>query len=558
MATAEKDICAIRAKKTKVRTGCITCKIRKVKCDEIKPACKRCTDTGRKCDGYLDLEHLKKARQQQLLVRRQHKSPSLVSDPQSDTSFLSKIVSDEDLHWVQYFSQQTAPALSGFADKDFWSCMLPQLSLSDSSIRHALIALGSSHAHFEAEAGTGLGASIVKRDYSLKHYNQAIVSLQRQIGGSSRTTESPLICCLLFICLECLYGNRSLVLEHLRNGLNILDSTRFKVDTPGPVSFLMQKLNHIFSRLDAQSTLFGKPVSPQVLEVAAAPSSMNFSSFIDLTEGQQLLDLLISLSLNFIRSLHDECFAELSGGVSKHALQRKLQEQLLSWRSGLDTLESTSLDLGQFAQSTLSMLRIRHSACFIYLSNCFEPVETSYDNFIPEFTAIVDRSETLVRMSTQPCGIMNAATSTKPLFSLDAWFIPPLFLTAIKCRDPVVRRRAIVLLETNAGREGLWDARLHARVGRRVMDVEERGMLNFGDYRTNTFEDFRHASYEGTTLQDWCGSIPSGMPHESFRIQRADILRTLEEPCRSARVTFFTTRDGALTPLTCWEEDINF
>ncbi|KAI2613794.1 uncharacterized protein GGS25DRAFT_17386 [Hypoxylon fragiforme] len=41
-----------RTSKPKVRTGCITCKIRRVKCDETKPACTRCSSTGRKCDGY--------------------------------------------------------------------------------------------------------------------------------------------------------------------------------------------------------------------------------------------------------------------------------------------------------------------------------------------------------------------------------------------------------------------------------------------------------------------------------------------------------------------------
>lgn len=37
---------------TKARTGCLTCKIRRKKCDETRPACARCTSTGRKCDGY--------------------------------------------------------------------------------------------------------------------------------------------------------------------------------------------------------------------------------------------------------------------------------------------------------------------------------------------------------------------------------------------------------------------------------------------------------------------------------------------------------------------------
>lgn len=36
----------------KVKSGCITCKIRKIKCDEEKPSCRRCTSTGRTCDGY--------------------------------------------------------------------------------------------------------------------------------------------------------------------------------------------------------------------------------------------------------------------------------------------------------------------------------------------------------------------------------------------------------------------------------------------------------------------------------------------------------------------------
>lgn len=34
------------------RTSCVTCMTRRVKCDELKPECMRCTSTGRKCEGY--------------------------------------------------------------------------------------------------------------------------------------------------------------------------------------------------------------------------------------------------------------------------------------------------------------------------------------------------------------------------------------------------------------------------------------------------------------------------------------------------------------------------
>ncbi|PSR90292.1 hypothetical protein BD289DRAFT_221329 [Coniella lustricola] len=37
----------------RAKTGCITCKIRRVKCDETRPSCNRCTQSKRVCDGYL-------------------------------------------------------------------------------------------------------------------------------------------------------------------------------------------------------------------------------------------------------------------------------------------------------------------------------------------------------------------------------------------------------------------------------------------------------------------------------------------------------------------------
>ncbi|CAG8979869.1 hypothetical protein HYALB_00002642 [Hymenoscyphus albidus] len=42
-----------RASKPKVKTGCQTCKIRRVKCDETKPSCLRCVKFGHQCDGYV-------------------------------------------------------------------------------------------------------------------------------------------------------------------------------------------------------------------------------------------------------------------------------------------------------------------------------------------------------------------------------------------------------------------------------------------------------------------------------------------------------------------------
>ncbi|KAJ5208137.1 hypothetical protein N7449_002516 [Penicillium cf. viridicatum] len=54
MTSVEKSQLSARRRKwaPKLKSGCMTCKIRRVKCDEEKPQCRRCISTGRKCDGY--------------------------------------------------------------------------------------------------------------------------------------------------------------------------------------------------------------------------------------------------------------------------------------------------------------------------------------------------------------------------------------------------------------------------------------------------------------------------------------------------------------------------
>ncbi|KAF2691539.1 hypothetical protein K458DRAFT_285900, partial [Lentithecium fluviatile CBS 122367] len=44
-----------RKRAPKAHSGCITCKTRRIKCDETKPDCRKCISTGRKCDGYVPI-----------------------------------------------------------------------------------------------------------------------------------------------------------------------------------------------------------------------------------------------------------------------------------------------------------------------------------------------------------------------------------------------------------------------------------------------------------------------------------------------------------------------
>lgn len=70
--------------------GCLTCRMRKVKCDEQKPCCQRCVSTGRTCDGYTALPFTRsdlQAAAKRARYTRGAPSTALVSTLLSDVAF---------------------------------------------------------------------------------------------------------------------------------------------------------------------------------------------------------------------------------------------------------------------------------------------------------------------------------------------------------------------------------------------------------------------------------------------------------------------------------------
>lgn len=90
--------------------------------------------------------------------------------------------------------------------------------------------------------------------------------------------------------------------------------------------------------------------------------------------------------------------------------------------------------------------------------------------------------------------LLSNASVTLTYSKLVGAIIHPLYLTARKCRNPRIRRRAVVLL-SSTGREGIWDGPFRARVAQRLIELEESGAR----------------------------AMPGGKIPESARIHRTDI-----------------------------------
>jgi hypothetical protein len=125
-------------------------RIRKVKCDEAKPFCNRCTSTGRKCDGYPSTEPIRY-------------SPARSASPPSNALFgpsnalFSIPGTTAEKRSFQYFVANTASELSGYFNEDFWSGLLLKASLGNgdgvAALRHAVVGIGALHEDFVNAAG---------------------------------------------------------------------------------------------------------------------------------------------------------------------------------------------------------------------------------------------------------------------------------------------------------------------------------------------------------------------------------------------------------------------
>jgi hypothetical protein len=483
-----------------------------------------------------------------------------------DAAFLSPAVSGEDSPWIQFFSMRTGPALSNVSSHSFWSLALPQLSVSEPAIRHALIALSSAHARFEADAANNqLVQDAIDPNFILRHYNEAIKQLKLHLSRDPQSLDIALLCCLLFISIECIYGNRILVIDHLQNGLNMLRSSLVQdgekdASSNAVAKSIRQEVRPLFHRLDSQTTLMGFSGSSLFNHMDKLFTLSVPRSFDSFEHAKSSLDLLVASSLGFIRTIHDGKHAE-NGSISLSG--RTLQIHLLSefsiWKNSMaNFVKSCNIfteDDSKFEKS----LRLQHIATFIWLARCTELEESGFDAYLPEFASIVKWSRALITPSSEPKApclhtqLAALSVTNIPRFSLNMGYIPPLYLVAIKCRDPITRREAISILEETNGREGLWDARLHAKVARRWMEVEESSVLIYEGAKTVYMEPGPMMRM----IADGEVRVPQ-KPIECFRVHDMDIRNITEGITGSCTITLRTYPNGLLGEKTEWTEVLHF
>lgn len=211
---------------TKVRTGCVTCKNRHVKCDEAKPHCLRCIKAGKQCEGY----HAPRLRVFQLpynaSIYSQHHC-SWDAGNQPNVSLLSSHLpiwrnygTIEEIRALQCF-QWAVTLLMDPEGTNFYvkTTIVPQLAWEHDVIKHAVTAMGL---QVEAKLTTVGFAKSSKR--GLQYYVKAMEELSH---GKPRT-DVVLLASNLMYSYEIYCERMQSAAIHLLSGFSILKEWKKK------------------------------------------------------------------------------------------------------------------------------------------------------------------------------------------------------------------------------------------------------------------------------------------------------------------------------------------
>ncbi|KAH8895451.1 hypothetical protein GQ53DRAFT_715107 [Thozetella sp. PMI_491] len=209
---------------TRSRTGCITCRIRRVRCDEQKPFCNRCLSTGRKCDGYGEMPD--RVAETSLTSRATGSATGcspygMVPVPRHPRVALPRS-NEQELRSYQFFVDVTAPTLAGVFDSEFWMTEIPRICHYDPAIWHATVSLGAVHENYNTAPGTV--STALPADFATRQFNASIKHLT-QLSSSQDLREErwrALTASILFAYLSSLQGLQAQSELHLTAAKNMI------------------------------------------------------------------------------------------------------------------------------------------------------------------------------------------------------------------------------------------------------------------------------------------------------------------------------------------------
>ncbi|KAF5966307.1 transcriptional regulatory protein moc3 [Fusarium bulbicola] len=356
--------------RTKVKTGCATCRIRKIKCDEAKPFCEKCVKTGRKCDGYESVFRAFSSTPQQIV------KPDAAAS-RHDCAEGEPPLSTNDLN--RYFSTKTIFDVELSCSEEAEQVL--QASLTDDSIRHALLSLRALRGNLESKKeGDTFETEKQQRlsyNYGLQQYSKALTSLASSLASnlaypSPDSLKSALLCCQVLISVEQVRGNFSAMGLHIIRGLNILHEYRARpyLTTDGLIPARhsgLPSLDVFIIKLFAAPCKFTEKQPPEPSSIMTPPVETNGRKLAPTMRAE--LTKVATIAISLIEKVTRTQSLEQAQPLLSE--RRDLLDGLDSWLDALGTLQKETRP-GETESISDTFLRILYLILKIILLGTLE------------------------------------------------------------------------------------------------------------------------------------------------------------------------------------------
>ncbi|TDZ72086.1 Aspercryptin biosynthesis cluster-specific transcription regulator atnN [Colletotrichum trifolii] len=387
-----------------------------------------------------------------------------------------------------------------------WSHYIVPLGYYSDSVKHALIALGSSHRAFVGDQHQhqhhhhGMVDTKSYEHLAVQQYTKAVRAAATDMQNLTPVTvRTSLVCCIIFICFEIMQGRYDKALQHLRSGSKILESIskahpssaspaqKCLAETGTKYYFQLCDIADMFACLasDAAFLMEEGDVIPDLSfywrVIGSKDVSEPFSGVdearYELYRVEQALGKALSFSfrgkapISWTAFLNlpeeslpqgDEWFEEWT--VARHLFD-VWSARLDSYGKALATRDDVS---GKELWEAQMMEFIRKDwAMLIKIS---EASQSSRPVHRKHFLELIDEAEVLVQSDS---GGKEQQPPPPPVFTLAADVIPRMVFIAAFSEDRDLQERAIGLLYAMRRREGMWDSRELASLLQSILAARE-------------------------------------------------------------------------------------
>ncbi|KAJ9616870.1 hypothetical protein H2200_000590 [Cladophialophora chaetospira] len=440
----------------------VALRARRKKCDETKPSCLRCEAAGKVCEGYRNAIA---------------PSPSALESKRQLARSLPYGLAHTRCSWYGLVALTEEVTQNEFGvDAAMWAGLISKVYRISPAVHTAVSCLGAT---YERLSSSRLVDQVLL-DSSIKElYAMSLRKLQEEI--EEETNGLPLFfASVILATVEVLQDNPINALTHTQGAFRLygamIPASDFSL-AASKTDLLQSEEQHaltsIVRSLDIQTASYAlaRPLDlPPFSVVQNIPTNGSTPPSTERMRSQilSLLHNCYHFAIQASKHRYVHCShipPDITVDQGRHI------SLLLSWLSVLKDCEkqgSSSADVRLDArQRCILSLRAQCLSSLVYLSAILCPHETSYDAFLDLFDEIVQIAFLMLYRD----GTLAKGRS-RPRFRLLSSLSQPLFLTAMKCRDPQVRRKAVELLALT-GREGPWDAEILVPVVAAAIALEE-------------------------------------------------------------------------------------